>query len=169
VIAWFDPHRSVLSASLYAAVILVLADTTAASANEAEIRKVIEEYCVAISDMAAERRMATQSAMLKELEARVEDKIARLEQKKGELETLLKRREDLRGLARQELVEIYAGMEPEIASIQLEKLDVQLASSVLRQLKPRQASAILNEMNPDFAARMAKTIASAARNGKEDP
>jgi flagellar motility protein MotE (MotC chaperone) len=60
-------------------------------------------------------------------------------------------------------------MEPEIASIQLEKLDVRLASSVLRQLKPRQASAILNEMNPDFAARMAKTIASAARNGKEDP
>ena len=162
------PPRSALPHSLCIAALLMLAGTADAPANETDIRQVIEEYCVAISDAAAERRMAIQSAILKELEARVEDKIARLDQK-SELETLLKRREDLRGLARQELVDIYAGMEPEVASIQLEKLDVRLASSVLRQLKPRQASAILNEMNPDFAARMAKTIASASRSGKEDP
>jgi flagellar motility protein MotE (MotC chaperone) len=169
VITRLAPPRSALPHSLCIAAILMMAGTADAPANETDIRQVIEEYCVAISDAAAERRMAIQSAILKELEARVEDKIARLDQKKSELETLLKRREDLRGLARQELVDIYAGMEPEVASIQLEKLDVRLASSVLRQLKPRQASAILNEMNPDFAARMAKTIASASRSGKEDP
>jgi flagellar motility protein MotE (MotC chaperone) len=137
----------------------------AAESGGDEIQQVIEKYCIAISDAAAERRMATQSAALKELEARLEDKITRLEQKKGELETLLKRRDDLRNLAQKELIEIYAGMEPEAASLQLEKLDVRLASSVLRQLKPRQASAILSEMKPEFAARMAKMIASAARDG----
>lgn len=163
------PLQGTLLPSLFTAAILVLAGTAEVPANDTDIRQVIEEYCVAISDVAAERRMATQSAILKELEANVEDKIARLDQKKSELEALLKRREELRGLARQELVDIYAGMEPEVASVQLEKLDVRLASSVLRQLKPRQASAILNEMNPDFAARMAKTIASASRSGKEDP
>jgi flagellar motility protein MotE (MotC chaperone) len=141
-----------------------LAEAPALEGGEDDIQQVIERYCVAISDAAAERRMATQSAALKELEARLEEKITRLEQKRGELETLLKRREDLRNLARKELIEIYAGMEPEAASAQLEKLDVRLSSSVLRQLKPRQASAILNEMSPEFAARMAKMIASAAQD-----
>jgi flagellar motility protein MotE (MotC chaperone) len=145
-----------------------LAEAPAVDSEEGEIQQIIEKYCVAISDAAAERRMATQSAALKELQTKLEDRIARLEQKKGELETLLKRRDDLRNLAQRELIEIYAGMEPEAASLQLEKLDVRLASSVLRQLKPRQASAILNEMGPEFAARMARMIASAARDAGDE-
>jgi flagellar motility protein MotE (MotC chaperone) len=157
--------KAAVSACFCIATSQALAEAPAAESGGDEIQQVIEKYCIAISDAAAERRMATQSAALKELEARLEDKITRLEQKKGELETLLKRRDDLRNLAQKELIEIYAGMEPEAASLQLEKLDVRLASSVLRQLKPRQASAILSEMKPEFAARMAKMIASAARDG----
>lgn len=142
-------------------------ETPAADAGAADIQETIEKYCTTISDAATEQRMANQNAMLKELEAKVEEGIARLEQGKAELQDLLKRHEDLRNLARKELVEIYSGMEPEAASLQLEKLDVRLASSVLRQLKPRQASTILNEMDPDFAARMAKMIASAAQSGMD--
>jgi flagellar motility protein MotE (MotC chaperone) len=142
------------------------AESSNADEDQNEIREIIEEYCVAVSDIAMEQRMATQSALLKALEAKVENGIARLEQRKSELEALLKRRDDLRNLAQKELVEIYSGMDPEAASLQLEKLDVRLASSVLRQLKPRQASAVLNEMNPEFAARMAKLIAIAAQSEK---
>jgi flagellar motility protein MotE (MotC chaperone) len=144
------------------------AETPPAEGNAGDIRQVIEEYCVAVSDAAAERRMVNQTTALKELEARMEEKIKLLEQEKSALEVLLKRREDLRNLAKRELVEIYAVMDAEAASQQLEQLDVRLASSVLRQLKPRQASAILNEMNPETAARMAKVIASAAPGRKEE-
>jgi flagellar motility protein MotE (MotC chaperone) len=144
------------------------AETPPAESNAGDIQQVIEEYCVAVSDAAAERRMVIQTTALKELEARMEEKIKLLEEEKSALEVLLKRREDLRNLAKRELVEIYAVMDAEAASQQLEQLDVRLASSVLRQLKPRQASAILNEMNPETAARMAKVIASAAPGGKEE-
>ncbi len=145
------------------------AETPTTAGSPDDVRQAIEEYCVTVSDAAAERRMFNQTAALKELEARMNEKINRLEQEKGELEALLKRREDLRNLARQELVEIYAVMDAEAASQQLAQLDVWLAASVLRQLKPRQASAILDEMNPDTAARMAKVIASAAPGGKDTP
>jgi flagellar motility protein MotE (MotC chaperone) len=135
--------------------------------KEASIQKVIQEYCIAVSDVATEQRMARQKEALVMLEKRVEEGILRLEQGKAELQELVKRRNELRSLARKELIDIYSGMEPEAASLQLQQLDVRLASSILRQLKPRQASSILNEMNPEFAARMAKLMTSAADSGKE--
>lgn len=144
------------------------AESTAADGTPEDLRLAIEEYCVAVSDAAAERRMFNQTAALKELETRMDEKIKRLEQEKNELEKLLARREELRNLARRELVEIYAVMDAEAASQQLAQLDIRLASSVLRQLKPRQASAILNEMNPETAARMAKLIAATTAGRKEE-
>jgi flagellar motility protein MotE (MotC chaperone) len=144
------------------------AETPAPEGEQAEVRQAIADYCEAVSDAAADRRMATQMASLKDLEARVEESITRLEQEKAALEALIKRREELRDLARKELVEIYAGMDPEQASRQMEQLDVKLASSVLRQLKPRVASAILSEMSPERAAKLAKMIASAAQTPKDE-
>ena len=143
------------------------AETSGEETAPADVRQVVEEYCLAVRDAAAERRMATQTAALKELEAKVNAAIERLEREKTAIEALIKRREELRNLARKELVDIYAGMDPEAASSQMEQLDLRLASSVLRQLKPRQASAILTEMDPELAARIARMVASAARDGKE--
>lgn len=130
------------------------------------VEKVIEDYCVAVSDAAAEQRTARQAKALNDLKAKVEERITRLEQSKSELETLIKRQEALRTLADQELVSIYSGMAPETAAAQMEKVGAFLASSVLRQLKPRQASAILNEMKPEFAAQLVKIIASAPQRTK---
>lgn len=132
-----------------------------------DLQKVVEEYCVAVSDAAAERRMAQQASSLQDLRARVEDRITRLEQAKAELESVIKRQEALRTLADQELVAMYSGMDPETAGAQMEKLGPALASSVLRQLKPRQASAILNEMKPELAAQLVKIIASASQTGRD--
>lgn len=131
------------------------------------IEKVIEDYCVAVSDAAAEQRTARQALALKELSARVEDRITKLERAKADLEAVIKRQEALRILADQELVGIYSGMTPETAAAQMEKIGSPLASSILRQLKPRQASAILNEMKPDFAAQLVKIIASLQQTGRD--
>lgn len=139
------------------------------SPNDEDVRAVIENYCLAVKDTAAERRMAAQTAALTELEARIEGRIGILEREKAALEALIKRGEELRDLAEKELVDIYAGMDPEASALQMEKLDVRLASSVLRQLKPRQASLILNEMKPEIAAKMVRVIASAARKKGEKP
>jgi flagellar motility protein MotE (MotC chaperone) len=159
----------VLAAGIISAVTVAFAQAQPPDESAAEIQQTIVDYCGTITDAAAERRMANQTAALKNLETRVQAKVDKLENAKNEVEALLKRREELRNLARKELVEIYAGMDSEAAARQLEKLDLLLASSLLRQLKPRQASAILNEISPELAARMAKVIASAAKNEKEQP
>lgn len=145
----------------------VLAESSHGSDTAPDIQKTVEEYCVAVSDAAAERRTARQALALQELRSKVEERIARLEQAKTELEALIKRREDLRALADQELVGIYAGMAPETAAAQMEKIGPTLAASVLRQLKPRQASAILNEMKPELAARLVNIIASVSQNSRD--
>lgn len=113
--------------------------------------------------------MAIQSAALKDLESKMQQRIEQLKQEKTELATLLKKREDMRSMAKKELVDIYANMDPEAASPQMAQLDPRLAASVLRQLKPRQASAILDEMTPDMAARLARMIASSAPGAAEAP
>lgn len=133
---------------------------------EPSIQKTIEEYCTSVSDLARERRAALQASALKELEAKVDDRLTLLEQKKQELDELIQKRTALRNLAEKELVDIYAGMDAEAAAAQMEKLDMRLASSVLRQLKPRQASAILDVMKPELAAGLVKLIAVAAADGK---
>lgn len=124
------------------------------------VETIIRDYCGLVADQASERRQALLKRSLSELETRVEDRLDELEKAKAELEVLIKRREDLRNLARKELVDIYAGMEPSIAAAQMEQVDVQLASSIIRQLKPRLASAILDETKPEFAARIVRLIAS---------
>jgi flagellar motility protein MotE (MotC chaperone) len=132
-----------------------------------EVRQAIEEYCLSISDAAAERRMATKTAALEKLEKRLEERMGRLEEEKTALEALIAKREEIRSLAKKELVDIYAGMPPEAAAAQMEKLDLRLASSVLRQMKPRQASAILSEVEPELAAQMMRVIASATQPDPE--
>ena len=145
---------------------------TSASASETTppeqkpIEAIIEEYCTAVSDQAGEQRMALQMKALREIQSEVEKRLGDLEKAKTELQAQLDRREELRDLARKELVDIYAGMDPAIAAEQMGKLDVRLASSVLRQLKPKQASAILDEMTPELAAKLVRYIAIAAAAGE---
>lgn len=136
---------------------------------DTDVHKVIEDYCSAISDLAAERRAARQAAALKELEARVEDRLKLLDARNRELAELISQRDALRNLAEKELVDIYAGVDAEAAAEQMGKLDLRLASSVLRQLKPRQASAILDVMKPDLAAALVRLIAVAAADERAKP
>jgi flagellar motility protein MotE (MotC chaperone) len=143
----------------------VAAQETSEGNADPDLRKVIETYCTTVSDLAAERRVARQTWALKELEAKVQDRLGVLEQSTQELSDLIRKRDELRNLAKAELVDIYAGMDAEAAAAQMERLDPRLASSVLRQLKPRQASAILDVMKPEVAAVMMRLIAVPAAEG----
>lgn len=141
-----------------------LAKAETAVLADKSIQAVIEEYCVAVSDEAGERRIAREKQSLNDLQLKIEKRLNELEKAKNELQEQLDRREALRNLARRELVEIYAGMDPAAAAAQMEKVDTRLASSILRQLKPRLASAILDEMQPKLAATLVRYIAIATAN-----
>lgn len=135
------------------------ADTT----GDPDVQKAVEAYCTTVSDLAAERRAARQASALKELDAKVSERLDLLDEKTRELTELIEKKNELRHLADKELVEIYAGVDAEAAAALMEKLDFRLASSVLRQLKPRKASAILDVMKPDLAAQLVRTIAAAGQ------
>lgn len=125
---------------------------------------VAQDYCANISDKAAEARAAWQTANLQKLAADVTAKVAALDVKQRELQDWIARREQMLKVAGQELVDIYAKMDPEAASAQLVKIDTATAASILRQLSPRGASLILSAMDAERAAKLVKSISAATKN-----
>jgi flagellar motility protein MotE (MotC chaperone) len=151
-----------------AGLLLVLASVPAASETaSAEDKEAVIDYCLNISDKAAETRMSRQVAALKLLEEQIDTKLTELETRKSELKVWVERQEQLKSAAAGSVVAIYAAMEPEAAAKQMSSVDARLASSVLQQLKPKQASLILNEMKPEQAALLVKIIAAAAKQEAE--
>jgi flagellar motility protein MotE (MotC chaperone) len=120
-------------------------------------------YCVAIADTAADARIAWQKAKLAEVEQQIGKRIAALEAKTAEYKSWLERREEFSRRATETLRQIYSKMEPDAAAPQLVAMDEETAASILAKLDPHSTSAILNEMQPEKAARLAATIAGAAR------
>jgi flagellar motility protein MotE (MotC chaperone) len=158
--------------SLVAALVLVGsswfdgADAIARAETAAPVREEsspVIDYCLNVSDKAADSRVALQTATLKGLEGELDEKIKALEAKRIEVQAWVEKQQQLLTAAEAGLVEIYAKMDPEAAAAQLASVDTRLASSVLRQLKPRDASAILNEMKSGNAAELVKVIAAAAK------
>lgn len=118
-----------------------------------------DDYCANIADKARDARYQLQADSLSELRGKLEEETARLEAKRGEVEALLKKREEEMNRARRELIDIYAKMKPDAAAAQLSLLDPETSASVMRQLKPAGASAILTEMKPEVAAAIAALLA----------
>lgn len=123
-------------------------------------RALDHDYCVNFSDAAAEARVARQAAELEALRAAVTAKIAELNERSADLKQWVERREALLKAADNDLVKIYARLEPEVAARQIVKLDVRVATALLRKLKPAEAGAILNAIEPKRAALLARVIAS---------
>ena len=72
-------------------------ETAATSHSGLEMRALTEEarqYCVNIRDVAADARYAWQKSTLEELDKRLAERIAALEEKRAEYESWLKKRED---------------------------------------------------------------------------
>lgn len=144
----------------------VRAEDPGPSGQSKQTTEAVINYCLNISDKAAETRAARRLAALTEMEDKIKSKISELELRRSELEKWVEQKKALQQAAEESLVEIYATMDPEEAAKQLTKLDPRLASSVLFRLKPRLASGILNEMKAEDAAGLVRLLATATPNGE---
>jgi flagellar motility protein MotE (MotC chaperone) len=111
-----------------------------------------DDYCANIADLAADARHMQQMKTLEELEKKIDQKIVLLEAKRAESEAFLKKRNDAIKETRQDLVDIFSKMKPDVAAAQFEILDVETSASILKQLNARTAGTILNEMKAPVAA-----------------
>jgi len=164
-----SPIRRQLGATVFAGILVLAAFCSSAVAFDRDTPPespddVVREYCLGISDKAAEARAAWLTSETKKLQDDVAARIAELEKRTAELKTWVERRQTLLRLANESLVEIYSGMDPEAAAAQLAQIDIATGASILRQLKPRGASAILDAMLPEKAAPLIKLISAAGRD-----
>ena len=135
----------------------VQAQEAAGSVAEQEINR----YCTNISDTAADARHALQVQELEQLRGDIDARIARLEEKRKEYETWLKRRDEFIDKAEDSLVGIISKMRPDAAAAQMAMLGDEAAAAILLKLNPRVSSVILNEMAADKSARLAPVIVGA--------
>ncbi len=128
-----------------------------------------DDYCANIADLAADARYMLQRKTLEELEKKIDQKIVLLEAKRAESEAFLKKRNDAIKETRQDLVDIFSKMKPDVAAAQFEILDVETSASILKQLNARAAGTILNEMKAPVAAaitvKMAEPISGVKLDG----
>jgi flagellar motility protein MotE (MotC chaperone) len=171
-------NRKFLSASL-AACGLIWPLVALAAADQAQNPSTVKgngssneslaiDYCSGFASAAAEARAKMQQELLDEMKSSIAFEMQKVEKKTAELQIWMERREKMVSLASDELLKIYARMEPEPASLQLEKIDIMTAASILRRLKPAQASAILSVMDVKRASNLAQIIANQTVNPKQD-
>jgi flagellar motility protein MotE (MotC chaperone) len=127
-----------------------------------------DDYCANIADLAADARYALQMKTLEDLQAKIDQKISLLEAKRAESEAFLKKRNDAIKETRQDLVEIFSKMKPDVAAAQFEILDVETSASILKQLNARVAGTILNEMKAPIAAAITVKMAQPISGEKLD-
>jgi len=118
-------------------------------------------YCVNVAPSIAEARIAWQTKRLSELDAQVKQRIADLEKAEAAAREWIDKREALLKTANDDLVAIYAKMQPETAARQIGAMDDRMAAAILGKLKPTAAGAILDEMEAERASRLAGILAGA--------
>lgn len=174
-------RRNLTLLALTVCLVLIIPDTSRASETKAAAPAALkavavpailvpkDDYCANIADLAADARHMLQMKTLEELEKKIDQKIVLLEAKRAESEAFLKKRNDAIKETRQDLVDIFSKMKPDVAAAQFEILDVETAASILKELNARVASTILNEMKVPVAAaitvKMAEPISGAKMEG----
>ena len=124
-------------------------------------------YCANVAPSIVEARIAWQTRRLADLDGQIRQRIAELEKAEAAARDWIARRGELMSAARDDLVAIYAKMEPESAARQLAALDDRTAAAILGKLKPGAAGAILGEMEADRASRLAGLLGSASPEEKK--
>jgi flagellar motility protein MotE (MotC chaperone) len=122
----------------------------------------VSRYCANVAPSIVEARIVWQTKRLAELDAQVQQRIADLQKAEAAARDWIARRGDLMNAARDDLVAIYAKMDPESAAQQLSALDDRTAAAILAKLKPSAAATILGGMEVDRASRLAGLLASAS-------
>jgi flagellar motility protein MotE (MotC chaperone) len=116
-------------------------------------------YCANVAPSIAEARAAWQTKRLNELDAQVRQRIADLEKAEATAREWIAKRETVMKAANDDLVAIYAKMQPENAARQISTMDDRMAAAILGKLKPTAAGAILDELVAERASRLAGIIA----------
>lgn len=135
---------------------------SAAEAPPAEISEDVRLFCSSFADEARDRRYDLKRMELEELEADIEKRITALEEKRHELESWFKKREDFINKAEASLVGIYKNMRPDAAAERMEELGPELVAALLMKLPERAAGVILNEMDAARAALVTNVMVAAA-------
>ena len=137
----------------------------AIAAKTAEIEA--SRFCANVVPSIAEARIAWETKRLSELDAQVKQRLADLEKAEASVQEWVAKRDAALKAASDNLVAIYARMEPETAAAQIAAMDDQMAAAILGKLKPGAAGAILNEMEAERASKLAAFLSGAANAEKK--
>src|SRR5580692_4500507 len=124
-------------------------------------------FCANAAPSIAEARIAWETRRLSELDAQVKQRIADLEKAEASVQEWVAKRDAILKAASDDLVAIYAKMQPETAATQIAAMDDSMAAAILGKLKPGAAGAILNEMEAERASRLAAFLSGAASGEKK--
>jgi flagellar motility protein MotE (MotC chaperone) len=119
-------------------------------------------FCANAAPSIAEARIVWQTRRLSELDAQVKQRLTDLETAEAAVQEWVAKRDAMLKAASDELVAIYAKMQPETAAVQIGAMDDQMAAAILAKLKPSAAGAILDEMEAERASRLAAFLSGAA-------
>jgi len=124
-------------------------------------------FCANVAPSIAEARIAWETKRLSELDAQVKQRLADLEKAEASVQDWVAKRDTILKAASDNLVAIYAKMQPETAAAQIAAMDDQMAAAILSKLKPRAAGAILDEMEAERASKLAAFLSAAAGGEKK--
>jgi flagellar motility protein MotE (MotC chaperone) len=124
-------------------------------------------FCANVAPSIAEARIAWETRRLNELDGQVKQRLADLEKAEASVQEWVAKRDASLKVASDNLVAIYAKMQPETAATQIAAMDDQMAAAILGKLKPGAAGAILNEMEAERASRLAAFLSGAANGEKK--
>jgi flagellar motility protein MotE (MotC chaperone) len=124
-------------------------------------------FCANVAPSIAEARIAWQTKRLGELDDEVKQRLADLEKAEASVQEWVAKRDAMLKAASDDLVAIYAKMQPETAAVQLGAMDDQMAAAILGKLKPSAAGAILDEMEAERASKLASFLSGASGNGEK--
>ena len=124
-------------------------------------------FCANVAPSIAEARIAWQTKQLSDLDAQVKQRVADLNQAEALVQDWVAKRDAMLKSASDDLVAIYAKMQPETAAAQIAAMDDQMAAAILRNLKAGVAGAILNEMEAERASKLAIVLSGATGVGRK--
>jgi flagellar motility protein MotE (MotC chaperone) len=124
-------------------------------------------FCANAAPSIAEARVAWETKQLSDLDARVKQRLVDLEKAEASVQEWVDKRDAALKSASDNLVAIYAKMQPETAATQIAAMDDQMAAAILGKLKAGAAGAILNEMEAERASKLATILSGATDVGKK--
>ena len=124
-------------------------------------------FCANAAPSIAEARVAWEKKKLDDLDAQVKQRLADLEKGEASMQEWVAKRDAMLKSASDDLVAIYAKMEPAAAATQIAGMDDQMAAAILGKLKTGTAGAILNEMEADRASKLAVVLSGVTSVGKK--